>query len=95
MGSPRSTPGRPRVRVLSAWGVEVRMPRSRRWTLLTKPGREEPLATSLAHARAWADDWAAKGCQARLVELQRARGGGFRPRPPVPPPQLPGQLALL
>lgn len=94
MASRRSTPGPSSIRGPSAWGVEIRAPRSRGWVLLTKPGREEPLATSLAHARAWAADWAARGCKARLVELQRARGGGFRPRPPAPAPALPGQLAL-
>jgi len=94
MASRRSTPGPSSFRGPAAWGVEVRAPRSRRWTLLTKPGREEPLATSLAHARAWAADWTARGCKARLVELQRSRGGGFRPRPPAPPPVIPGQLAL-
>lgn len=93
MGSSRSTHGRRQrgraPRRVPGWGVEVKLPRKRAWKLLTKPGREEPLSTHLAGARAWAEEWERRGAQVRLVELKRPRGGAFRPRPQAPKGPLP------
>jgi hypothetical protein len=81
-----------RGKILNGWGVMVRMPGRRPWSFLTRPGSEDPLATSLAGAQAWARDYERRGCKARLVELERGRGRSYREQTPPAPPQ---QLALL
>lgn len=90
MLSPDSTCGPCR---LSGWGVEVRLPGRRPWRLLTKPGQEEPLCTHLEGARAWAQDYERRGCQARLVALESPRGRSYRERPPEAP--VVAQLSLI
>jgi hypothetical protein len=83
MDSPPSTPGPSRR--LTGWGVEVCFPGRRRWHLLTKPGREEPLSTHMAGAREWVEDYRRRGCKARMVEVDAPRGPSCRERPAPPP----------
>jgi len=59
-----------------------------------RPGTETVMSTSLACARAWAADYAARGCLVRLVELQQPRGHPCRPPATADAAPLPGQLVL-
>ena len=71
---------------LTGWGVKVRLPGQKKWQLLYEPGRGpdlrgdagEVLCTSLAGARAWAEDYARRGCETAVVEVKQTRGRSYR-----------------
>lgn len=101
MDSPQQTSGHDPASDLWGWGVdvEVTVAGSRRgrwkkvWKRLTKPGKEEPLCTSLAGARAWAREYERLGHRTRLVEIRQPRGPSGRTSP-APAPVIKSQLAL-
>jgi hypothetical protein len=66
--------------------VEVRFPGRRDWRLLVRPGTETPMSTHLRGAHAWAEDYARRGCKARLVEVDLPRGPSHRSSPEAPAP---------
>ena len=86
MGSSVSRPGR----ALNGWGVSIRLPGDSRWRYLFEPGRGPdpkdpldrgtPLCCNLAGARAWAEEYIQKGCEAVLVEMRGPRRPSYRKR---------------